>query len=227
LLLGGSGEDWLIGEDGDDLLMGDQGRDTLEGGSGDDRLYVDDGDALANGGSGSFDVLVIGANGAGLTRVDLSHAANQNASNGGPELQGFEAVDATHATAAVTLTGALFGTQGSLLIGSVFDDRLTGASGNDTLVAQAGDDTLTGGDGADLFVYAGQGTDLVTIVDFVPGSDVLQLPAALGLSPAAALAALVAAGSDAVLALPGGGSVTFVGLGPTIAGFAADDFTLG
>ena len=52
------------------------------------------------------------------------------------------------------------------LSGGNGDDSLSGGSGNDTLYGGAGDDTLYGGSGKDVFIYDGQGNDLINDYNF-------------------------------------------------------------
>ena len=59
------------------------------------------------------------------------------------------------------------------LYGEDDDDKLVGGSGADTLSGGDGDDTLTGGAGKDVFVYDGNGADVIT--DYKAGQDVIQI----------------------------------------------------
>ena len=136
-----------------DILRGLGGNDMLFGGSGNDTL---------DGGPGA-DTLI-----------------------GGP---GMDTADYSASAAAVSvnlLTGLGSGgdAQGDILggieniVGSAFNDTLTGdnggnaldgRSGNDTLNGGAGSDTLTGGAGADTFVF-----DLTALTPAQPGSGVVD-----------------------------------------------------
>jgi Ca2+-binding RTX toxin-like protein len=50
-----------------------------------------------------------------------------------------------------------FGVNGAeTIIGSAYDDALSGGKGDDVLKGAAGNDTLFGGDGSDTFVFAGR-----------------------------------------------------------------------
>ena len=53
------------------------------------------------------------------------------------------------------------------------NDSLNGGSGNDTLVGGDGDDTMTGKAGKDVFVYDGNGDDVIT--DYKTGQDTIYL----------------------------------------------------
>lgn len=222
-LLGFAGDDLLLGGDGDDLLIGEAGADAFDGGAGNDRIVFDSADLAVQGGAGTGDVLVI-AGGAipGPIHIALGQALNQNQSGSGPTIQGFEVVDASAASEAVFVEGTAFGADGCTLIGSAFADSLSGGTaadllvggaGNDTLVAGGGNDTLIGGSDADQFQCLGSGGEL-RVADFLPGTDVIGLAAASGLTPATALAAVSDAGEDALLAVPDGPTIRLVGIDP-------------
>ncbi len=52
IVIGGSGNDTLIGDNNGDVLMGNGGNDTLSGGSGRDLLFGGTGSDILNGGAG-------------------------------------------------------------------------------------------------------------------------------------------------------------------------------
>jgi len=106
-----------------------------------------------------------------------------------------------------------------------------GGAGNDVLIGNGGNDTLDGGPGNDL-LFGGQGdsTFVVTkgngsdqIFDFHQG-DVVQLSGYGFASTTAVTAALTQSGSDVVLALGGGESLTFHD--ETVAALGAASFAL-
>lgn len=67
------------------------------------------------------------------------------------------------------------GLQGSdLIIGGAGNDRINAGLGNDALVFTGGSDFMTGGAGNDAFVMLAR-SGSVTITDFAPGQDVLDL----------------------------------------------------
>ena len=241
LVLGGGGSDQIQTADGDDTIYGGGGADALAGGNGNDRINAAGDDVSAAGGDGVADVLVIGANASGLRQIDLGAAANQNVTGSGPTITGFEAVDASTASAGVTVTGAEFGATGNVLIGGAQADSISGSTaadvimggggadtlsaglGNDTVFGDQGNDTMTGGGGADVFFYSGgTGAGAVRIADFAAGADKIGLPVALGLTAAQADSQLVASGSDSLLQIAAGQSITFVGVSP--AAISANDF---
>lgn len=101
------------------------------------------------------------------------------------------------------------------LSGSDGNDSLTGGDGNDTvagdggdddLIGGAGDDLLTGGDGIDTFHFgAVSGND--SIADFLIGTDILDFGE---ISPDDVTISEV--GGNRVLTLPGGATVTLLGV---------------
>lgn len=157
-LTGGRFDDTISGLDGDDTLVGRDGVDTLEGGAGNDVLYAGDG-LSATGPDGVNDLLTGGT--------------------GDDTLIGGQAVRANYAEAAGAVqvdlaAGTATGADGNdvlieidWVLGSAFDDeitgnenanQLTGNDGNDLLVGRGGNDALLGGEGADT-LDGGDGAD--------------------------------------------------------------------
>jgi Ca2+-binding RTX toxin-like protein len=128
-LTGASKADTLNGGDGNDVLIGLAGNDTLDGGNGDDLLNGGSGDDTLIGGAGNDTASYSDATG-GVT-VNLTVAVAQ----------------ATGGSGSDTLSGI------ENLVGSAFDDVLTGDAGANNLNGGAGNDTLDGGAGNDTAVY--------------------------------------------------------------------------
>ncbi len=161
-LWGGLGNDVLVAGDANDQLFGEQGEDELQGGAGNDTLDGGVGKDLLFGGTGD----------------DQLHGGADN-----DELQGNEGNDALYGG---TGDDRLFGQLGNdLLYGGEGDDILVGCSGdnearqslaagetdvdwlyggagNDRLIGRVGDDYLDGGAGADM-MEGGQGDDLFVV----------------------------------------------------------------
>ncbi len=148
LLTGDAKANVLDGGDGGDFLHGGDGGDTLKGGAGDDILFGDSGDDLLDGGAGfniaSYETAIAGV------IVDLNKTGLQNTRGGGVD--------------------TLVGIEG--LVGSKYDDTLTGdarantifgGAGADQILGGAGDDILSGGEGDDR-IDGGEGFDTVRIV---------------------------------------------------------------
>jgi len=90
------------------------------------------------------------------------------------------------------------------------NDRLDGGAGNDILVGGRGDDILTGGAGADVFEFQrGDGRDRIT--DFTNGVDRIELDGFTGRDLTVLLNGARQVGSDVVLGLPSGASITLAG----------------
>ncbi|MGP3699476.1 calcium-binding protein [Rhodobacter sp. NSM] len=145
---GGTGNDWLLGNDGADTISGGSGNDWLKGYAGSDRLIGGSGADSILGGRGT-DVLLGGSGNdqlageeghdrlfGGLGRDFLSGGADRDALWGG---DGADRI--------------LGGAGHDTLVGGAGNDILAGGSGNDRLLGGLGTDLLRGGAGADLFVF--------------------------------------------------------------------------
>ena len=189
-LRGSAGADVLQGMANADRLFGRGGKDTLDGGAGDDLLV---------GGVGA-DALI---GGEGRDLADYSAAARGVSAN-----LSITTFSGTLPSKYVTEASGDTFVSVEDLVGSQWNDRLTGnasdnalfgKAGNDTLYGSLGDDTLTGGTGADTFVFK-SGTDLV--MDFVDNIDTISIARSLfgtaTASVAQALAFAVVEGSNIV-----------------------------
>ena len=162
VLEGGDGDDLLSGRGGDDTLKGGAGVDTLYGGYGNDRLEGGDDDDALYGYDGD-DVLIGGAG------ADTLNGQN------GTDTASYE-----DSRAAITLSFLTGGTGGDAagdtfvsvenVIGSRYDDDITGDQGANELIGGSGADTLNGGDGNDT-LGGGNGEDTLMGGD---GDDTLQ-----------------------------------------------------
>jgi Ca2+-binding RTX toxin-like protein len=146
-LIGGDGNDTLIGGDGDDRLFGEAGGDTLEGGDGDDRFWGGEGDDTLTGGDG--DDRLRGGEGddmldGGVGDRDRAEYRDDPAG-----------VIANLATGTATDgwgdTDTLIGIE--RLVGSDFDDTLTGNDADNQFRGVMGDDVIDGGGGRDWVIY--------------------------------------------------------------------------
>ncbi|MGF6690620.1 VCBS repeat-containing protein [Metapseudomonas resinovorans] len=141
----------LRGGSGEDVLIGGVGDDTLEGNGGDDLLVGGADDDILRGGSGSDTAAYLDAPG-GVT-VNLALTTDQDTGNAGLD----RLIDIEN------------------LLGSRFDDVLTGNSGDNVLAGNGGDDLLDGGAGADTFKWLPGDNGVTTIAGFNPGVDKLDL----------------------------------------------------
>ena len=174
-LLGNIGDDTLNGDDGNDDLDGDDGIDNLDGGlgndilfggagndtlfgnDGDDFLFGDDGNDILRGGNGT-DTLSYAFAASGVT-VQLTNSLAQNTGGAGIDqifsienLIGSDFNDILTGTAAVNVIDGGDGNDTINAAGG--NDVINGGDGNDTLVGSLGADRITGGAGADVFRLA-------------------------------------------------------------------------
>ncbi len=142
----------LVGSRFADTLTGDAGNNRIEGGVGADSL---------NGGDG-FDTVSYARSAAGV-RIDLTlqAGATGQAAGGdgaGDRLSGFE-----------DILGSAFN---DTLTGDAGDNILFGGRGNDLLAGGTGADTLDGGEGIDTATYAASGVEvMVDLIGPINGGD--------------------------------------------------------
>lgn len=122
-IFGGAGGDTIYGDAGDDMICGNGDDDTIYGGAGSDTIYGDLGDDTIDGGTGI-----------GIDTIDYS--------------AGTSALSVNLATG--TATGATGGTD---TISNV--ERIIGTSFDDTITGSAKADILEGGDGNDYITSGG------------------------------------------------------------------------
>ncbi|GLO72812.1 hypothetical protein MACH17_43290 [Phaeobacter inhibens] len=139
-LIGGAGEDYFVGTDADEFLSGGDTRDFLYGYGGDDLIHGGAGLDHLEGGDGFDTASYDGASFA--IRFDLNGDQTEQyyaggVWNDGDDVTGFEGV-----------------------IGSGFNDILTGNGGANFLQGGAGADTIQGGGGDDL-IHGGGGLDVL------------------------------------------------------------------
>ena len=133
--IGTSLDDTMTGDSGNNVLSGMDGDDILTGGTGNDMLIGGAGADTLTGGSGNDTIGYTGSDGA----VTISLLAGT--------------LTGGHATGD-TMSGILN------IIGSTFDDVLTGDGNKNTLDGDKGDDILDGGVGIDHLI-GGQGDDIL------------------------------------------------------------------
>ncbi len=194
-IVGGSGDDTLIGSPGSDLIYGGDGRDSIEGGGGNDRLYGgQDGDTLIGGGgddllegqSGSGDRLTGGDGddslygGGGVDRlvesgdVDFTLTTSSLTGVGNDHLRSIEIAEIDGGSSDNVIDVSAFSgtTKGfTVLRGHGGDDFIIGSAGRDLISGGDGDDTLQGKAGRDRLL-GGDGDDRLsghTGNDFLKG----------------------------------------------------------
>ena len=245
---GNAADNVITGNNGNNVLVGLGGADTLDGGAGTDTasyaastagVNVSLAAGTAHGGDAEGDTFVGIENLTGSALNDtLEGDGGNNVLNGGV---GIDAVSYEHATAGVTVSLAITAAQNTIgagtdiltafenLIGSQFDDvltgnsaanlltggdgndQLTGGAGNDTLFGSEGNDTLAGGAGADRYVFLiGSGNDQINGFSGSAEGDRIDLQGQT-------LTQGTSADGDVLLLLSGGGTIELNGIAP--AGF--------
>ena len=152
----GSGDHWILGEEGDDIILGKagpwSGYTGFFGGPGNDRIVGNN----VGGDGGNDHITAVGR------RASISGGNGNDRIIGtawDDQLRGGEGHD------------VLIGRGGDdMLDGWTGDDLLIGGSGTDTLVGGNGDDTLKGGSRRDHIrggrgfdeIYGGSGNDIIT-----------------------------------------------------------------
>jgi Ca2+-binding RTX toxin-like protein len=198
VLSGGKGNDSLDGGLGDDTLIGGDGADALNGGFGFDMASYQGAGAgvvasLASGGTGgdavgdtfsSLEGLIGSAYGDRLSGNEghnllIGHGGDDVLSGGGGNdtLDGGDGFDiADYSTAATGLSLDLSGgNSGDVLssieglVGSAFDDVLSGNGAANLLDGGAGNDVLRGGDGSDT-LWGDRGNDVFVFDTLLNGS---------------------------------------------------------
>lgn len=144
-LAGSLFDDTLTGDDGANRLLGREGDDTLSGGDGNDFIRGGPGADVLSGGAGR-DKLIYSTSVAAVT-IDLGTNSASGGDAEGDTISGFERV-----------------------VGSSFDDHITGDGQRNSLFGRDGNDTILGGDESDI-VNGGDGADSL---DGGDGTDLLD-----------------------------------------------------
>jgi Ca2+-binding RTX toxin-like protein len=140
LIEGTDGPETLSGDGNNNLMLGYGGNDTVNGGGGDDTLEGGAGNDSLDGGTGSDTASYASALAA--VTVNLASTRSQNTGGAGSDvLKNLE-----------HLIGSDFN---DILTGNATSNRLEGNDGADTLLGGMGNDTLDGGTGEDTASYAG------------------------------------------------------------------------
>jgi Ca2+-binding RTX toxin-like protein len=152
----------LVGSGFPDELIGDDFANEIVGGAGDDSIRALDGDDTVEGGAGAdrmdggagIDTLVYRTSPAGVAVNLAGFGAGGDAA--GDVFGGFENLIGS------SFDDDLTGDAGANLIeGGVGDDTITALGGDDTVEGGAGADDMLGGPGIDLLSYAGASSSVV------------------------------------------------------------------
>jgi Ca2+-binding RTX toxin-like protein len=163
-----SGFEKLIGSANGDTLTGDQFNNTIDGGAGDDVIEGGLGSDILKGGGDAVtpgsDTVSYANAGAGV-KVSLANTLAQNTVGAGIDtLSGFENILGSDFDDRLTGNG-----KANKLTGGDGKDVLSGGAGDDELTGGLGDDIVTGGAGNDKFVVGFAADDHIT--DFTSGQD--------------------------------------------------------
>ncbi|RUR57340.1 type I secretion C-terminal target domain-containing protein [Aeromonas veronii] len=171
ILIGGTGADTLNGNAGNDILLGGAGNDALNGGEGNDILVGGAGNDNLNGGAGNDTASYIDSTAGVTVKVNGNNQATGGA--GTDSLSNMENLVGSMFNDSLTGDG-----NANVLSGLVGSDILSGGGGDDLLLGGADGDTLTGGGGKDTFKWgAGDIGGVDVIKDFTTGTggDVLDI----------------------------------------------------
>lgn len=202
-LLGGDGDDVIVGTDGASILDAGNGNDEITGGAGADTVLGGPGDDLVTGDgyvSASPDVIDGGPGYDTSTSdwtnhssgpptppvsVTLEGVANDGRPGEGDNVTGLERIRFSNAVTLVAAGDPVdfevpsnAGTVQVKLVGSPGPDKLKAAHGHDELDGGAGDDTIEGGFGNDV-ITGGPGRDQIN-ADASGGCDFVVCHAPLG-----------------------------------------------
>ncbi|GCE61939.1 bifunctional hemolysin/adenylate cyclase [Microcystis aeruginosa NIES-4285] len=181
-LSGGSGNDTISGNAGNDRIYGEDGNDVLNGGADNDQLYGGNGNDAVNGDTGDDYFTNDAGNdtingGSGFDRYNANYS---NASSGltmtydtatgsgtitvGTETDTFTSIESFDGFKGTEYNDVIFGGTASEdwsnLSGGSGNDTISGNAGNDRIYGENGNDVLNGGDGSDE-LYGGSGNDLL------------------------------------------------------------------
>jgi Ca2+-binding RTX toxin-like protein len=165
ILIGTSEDDTISGFGGLDTLSGGDGNDVLDGGDGDDVLIGGDGNDILIGGPGAATLLSLYNGGAGNDIMIASVLGVAEDFDGG---DGIDTVTFAARTQAVTTSLSVAGIplldtlrNVENVVGSQFDDELTGDAADNRIDGWLGADTLAGLGGNDTYAVDNLG-DVVT-----------------------------------------------------------------
>ncbi len=150
----GSGSDLIEGDAGNDTLKGSPGADTMIGNDGNDTYNGGLGaDTMSDGGGGEDTVTYAQATSA--VTVDPSSAAKGDGMAGEGDVVGSDIEDIVGSYYDDTITGT---DSANIIDGLYGNDTIDGRGGDDVIHGDGDNDTINGGDGRDL-IYGDAGID--------------------------------------------------------------------
>jgi Ca2+-binding RTX toxin-like protein len=174
----------LVGGLGNDTVVGNASANFLFGGGGNDNVYGQAGADYLNGGAGTNNLY--GGAGAdqhiGGTGIDYARYDDANWGSLVIRLDGGVNVGAVAVGDTYTgIEGLVGGLGNDIVIGNATSNQLFGGGGSDYIDARAGNDYLSGGAGADRFVFATAlgAANMDTIGDFAHTVDDIVLNQAI------------------------------------------------
>jgi hypothetical protein len=165
ILIGTGDDDTINGFGGLDTISGGDGHDTIDGGNGDDVLTGGNGNDILIGGPGVATLLSAYDGGTGNDLMIASDLGIAEDFDGGDDI---DTVSFAARDSGVTVFLSVIGiplldtiTNTENVIGSAFDDEITGDSGANEVTGGEGDDVLDGLGGNDTAVFTGNRSDYV------------------------------------------------------------------
>jgi Ca2+-binding RTX toxin-like protein len=180
-----TGIEGLVGGLGNDTVVGNASANYLFGGGGNDNVYGQGGADYLNGGLGTNNLWGgagadqhIGGTGIDYARYDDANWGNLTIRLDAPSFNaGAVAVGDIYSS----IEGLVGGLGNDTVIGNASNNFLFGSGGNDYIDGRSGNDYLSGGAGADRFVFnlAFGATNMDSIADFVHLTDDIVLAQAI------------------------------------------------
>ena len=240
----------ITGGAGNDVIDGGGGADVISAGGGDDTVTVHGTETSIDGGTGS-DTLVLAAS-SSVTAVNFALAAGVDQTTGDTvNITGFENLDATAMTTALSVTGSSganaisTGSGNDVIHGGGGADIINAGTGNDTVDYWGTEVSIDGGAGNNTLVVRASATinlsapdqsagDLATVTNFqnvdASGLTATQLLSVKGASGANIITGGAGAdiidgggGADVINAGAGNDTVTFYGTEASVDGGAGSD----
>jgi Ca2+-binding RTX toxin-like protein len=161
-LRGGDGNDVLDGGEGNDVIEGENGADTLTGGPGRDTLDSGSGTDNIGGGDGNDTVTYEERAGNQPVTISLDGGANDGETGENDAISG-DIEDAIGGAGDDTITGSAAANE---IDGGDGGDVIDGLAGRDTIDGGPGNDRITSRDGVQESIDCGDGNDLAVTDEF-------------------------------------------------------------